>query len=281
MSDQSQFCLDLLRENDPPLYASLLFVNKEQREAAAVLQAFHFEIGRISFLVQEAMPGEIRLQWWRDVINGERDGEANANPLANALLAMIARYKLSSDGFVRYLDARVFDLYNDPMPDRDTLDAYFGETESFIYHMTALVCGVEENTSLADACGHAGVATGLERMLARFPYDRSRQRCFIPMRELEKNELNAALWYYGNTAAHNEIIKAQLVFANEHLNKARRAIKCLPKKAQAAFLPLVISSEKIRKLETQDVALVLEGKDQRPSSMKLQWALWKAAMFGV
>ena len=44
--------------------------------------------------VREPMPGEIRLQWWRDVLNGERAGEAAANPVAAALIETIARFAL-------------------------------------------------------------------------------------------------------------------------------------------------------------------------------------------
>ena len=38
------------------------------------------------------MPGEIRLQWWREVLGGVRTGEAG--PVASALMATIVRYRL-------------------------------------------------------------------------------------------------------------------------------------------------------------------------------------------
>ena len=37
---------------------------------------------------REPLPGEIRLQWWREVLGGERPGEAGAHPVAAALLGV-------------------------------------------------------------------------------------------------------------------------------------------------------------------------------------------------
>ena len=43
-------------------------------------------LARVREAAREPLPGEIRLQWWRDVLGGERTGEAGANPVAAALL---------------------------------------------------------------------------------------------------------------------------------------------------------------------------------------------------
>ena len=42
---------------------------------------------RVREAAREPLPGEIRLQWWTDVLSGERREEASANPVAAALLA--------------------------------------------------------------------------------------------------------------------------------------------------------------------------------------------------
>ncbi len=109
----------------------------------------------------------------RRKVRGETAGEANANPLARELLDVIARHDLPRDGFERYLDARQFDLYNDAMPDRTSLEAYFGETESFILKLSASVAGISADSNLADACGHGGVAIGLARRLKLLAHDRA------------------------------------------------------------------------------------------------------------
>ena len=119
-----------------------------------MLYAFDAEISRIPKLVSEPMPGEIRIQWWKDLI-ASRDG-SKASPLANSLKELIAQHNLPRETFHTYLDARIFDLYNDPMPDIGTFEGYLGETISLILQNICLVAGEKQSTKLADVCGHAG-----------------------------------------------------------------------------------------------------------------------------
>ncbi len=44
---------------------------------------------------QPADAGELRLQWWRDLIEGEARGEASANPVAVALIDTVERHDVS------------------------------------------------------------------------------------------------------------------------------------------------------------------------------------------
>ncbi|MBA5828080.1 squalene/phytoene synthase family protein, partial [Escherichia coli] len=70
---------------------------------------------------------EIRLQWWRDVLTGGGEGsrgEAEANPVAAELLRAITHHNLPIEAFVRLIDAHVFDVYEDPMPDMAALEAH-------------------------------------------------------------------------------------------------------------------------------------------------------------
>ena len=65
------------------------------RDALFALYAFNLEIARVRDLAREPMPGEIRLQWWREVLSGERGGEAAAHPVAAALRETLARHGIS------------------------------------------------------------------------------------------------------------------------------------------------------------------------------------------
>ena len=51
------------------------------------------------------MPCEIRLQWWREVLEGERTGEAAANPVAASLLKTLA-HDISTHPFERVATTR-------------------------------------------------------------------------------------------------------------------------------------------------------------------------------
>lgn len=273
--------MDLIRESDPALYASLLFLPPSQRMDAAVLHAFHQEIARIQYIVREPMSGEIRLQWWRDIIKGERSGEAKANPLADALQKVIANNNLPPDGFSRYLDARVFDVYNDPMPDLATLEGYFGETESFIFQMVALCGGAEQTSKLADACGHAGCAAGLVRALMRMAHDRDRQRCYPPADLLNAAGLTTEDWLSGTTHAHKVAVEAFMGLAKDHYQKARAAITSLPKQERAAFLPLALAKQQLKYISKAGPDAVLAGNIPVASPLSFQMSLWKSVLFGI
>src|SRR5262249_58705743 len=74
--------------------------------------------------VHEPLAGEIRLQWWSDVLEGEERGEVAAHPVAAALLASVARYRLGPERLKALLAARRFDLDNEPMRILADFEAY-------------------------------------------------------------------------------------------------------------------------------------------------------------
>src|ERR1700742_5251521 len=94
MQAQIDHCTALVRETDRDRYLATLFAPAEHRDALMALYAFNIEIARVREVAREPMPGEIRLQWWREVIEGERPGEAAAHPVAAALIEVMARHGL-------------------------------------------------------------------------------------------------------------------------------------------------------------------------------------------
>ncbi|RVD51143.1 phytoene/squalene synthase family protein, partial [Mesorhizobium sp. M2D.F.Ca.ET.140.01.1.1] len=86
--------------------------------------------------IHEPLPGEVRLQWWRDVIAAEGDAETG-HPIADALRATVAVSHLPKAAFDNMLEARIFDLYDDPMPSRTDLEGYCGETAAALIQLAA------------------------------------------------------------------------------------------------------------------------------------------------
>ena len=152
-----------LRRADPDRYLSALYAPEDKRGPLFALYAFNAEIASVRDRIHEPLPGEIRLQWWRDAIAAQSPAAAAGHPLATALLETIARYDLPHKAFEGYLEARIFDLYDDPMPSRTDLEGYCGETASALIQLAALVLdrqaapGAATSRSIS-ASGSSGVS---------------------------------------------------------------------------------------------------------------------------
>ena len=145
--------MELVRAADRDRYLAALYAPEDRRGALFALYAFNAEIAGIRDRVSEALPGEIRLQWWRDVIAAQDASAGAGHPVAEALLEAIERHGLPRPAFENYLDARIFDLYDDPMPSRSDLEGYCGETAAALIQLSAMILDPE---AAADACGTGG-----------------------------------------------------------------------------------------------------------------------------
>jgi phytoene synthase len=139
MQGNFEHCAALVREGDRDRYLATLLAPAAHRDALFALYAFNVEIARVRELAREPMPGEIRLQWWREMLSGERDGEAAAHPVAAALRATLAQYALPSQRLIDLIEARSFDLYDDPMASLAELEGYARQTAGTIYEFAARI----------------------------------------------------------------------------------------------------------------------------------------------
>ncbi len=85
----------------------------------------------------EPLLGEIRFQYWRDVLTGERG--ADEAPVAAALLDTLERFGLPREKLISLIDARLFDLYDAPMPSVAALEAYAKATAGSLFHLAATI----------------------------------------------------------------------------------------------------------------------------------------------
>ena len=91
MDEAYAHCEALVRAADKDRYLAALFVPAAARPHVFVLYAFNAELAAVRERAREPLAGEVRLQWWREAIEGSRGGEAAANPVAAALLDTIER----------------------------------------------------------------------------------------------------------------------------------------------------------------------------------------------
>lgn len=180
-------CAALVRDGDRDRYYAALFAPAAARPHLFALYAFSGEVARVRDAVSSPMPGEIRLQWWRDLLRGQVRGDASAHPVAAALGDTIERFHLPRQALADLVDARGFDLYDDIWPTTGDLEGYLGETSSALMRLAALVLAGGADPGGADTTGHAGVAYGLVGLLRAFPFHAGRGQIFLPHDILDRN----------------------------------------------------------------------------------------------
>src|SRR5689334_19205998 len=180
MDDHFKYCAAQVREFDRDRYLAALFAPADKRNALFALYAFNIEMSRVRDLARGPMPGEIRLQWWREVISGERDGEAGANPVAAALRQVLANYRVPAEKLADLVEARRFDVYDDPMTSFAAFQSYASRCIGPIFELSGhILCG-EPQPALAALALDAAQAQLIADVLALLPRHAAHRQLYIP-----------------------------------------------------------------------------------------------------
>jgi len=267
-------CGGLVQKHDADRHVAILFAPADRRQHLHALQAFSLEIAGIRAAAKEPMPGEIRLQWWRDILNGERDGEANGHPVAMAIRATIASNSLPLQPFLDLIEARAFDLYDDPPPDWNALEGYCGETSSALYRLASIILAKGEDPGGADAAGHAGVAYALTGLLRAFPWHARRGQVFIPRSLLDAVGLDREDIVSGTDNPQLRAALAEMrARTRHHLAKARVLKVGLRPEIGPAFLPLAMVDRYLKPMESRSYkpyATIIEV-----ANCLRVWTMWR------
>jgi phytoene synthase len=270
MRDAFDHCAELVRTVDRDRFIASLFAPAERRGALHALYAFNAEVARVREVAHTALPGEIRLQWWSDVVNRERDDEANANPVAAALLATVERYHLGRDVLLDLIEARRFDLYEDTMRTLDNVEAYLRRTSSSLTWLAALILAGAEFEAVATP---AGIASGLAQILRALPVHVARRQLYLPTEILERHQVHLHDVFAGRSSPGLVAAFAELRdVARGQLAKAGQELKALPQDAMPAFLPLATVRPWLDRSARSDPFAPIELAPWRR-----QWLIWRAA----
>jgi 15-cis-phytoene synthase len=275
MQDAYRHCEQLVRAADKDRFISALFAPADKRDALHALYAFNVEIARVREAIREPMAGEIRLQWWRDVLSGERAGEAAANPVAAALLDTVARHSLPAAPLIGLIEARAFDLYDDPMPTLEALEAYLAATSSALIAQAARILTCDRPV-LAEAGRPAGLAYGTTGLLRTVARHASRRRLYVPLDVLERHGARSDDLFAGNATPAVRAALAELRIRAGAQHAAFEALMPrLPAAAAPAFLPVALVRGDLHRMERRGYDpfhTIVEAPQWRR-----QWTLWRAA----
>lgn len=266
-----------LKAADPDRYFASLLLPEPARAAVQALYAFNAEIASIRDRAKQPAAGEIRLQWWADALAGEGHGDVRQNPTADALLSAVGEYGLPIPPLLRLIEARRFDLYDDPMPDLPTFEGYAGETTSVLFQLAAMILQGGQPVADGDAAGHFGVAQALAGHLVAFGHYARQGRLFLPLSVFAANGVSKGEIFAGTDSEGLSEARGRLLeIARGHLDKAHAAISKFPKKLRPAFaiLPLVrLTLERLEDSSAGPFDLPPTVPDWRKIAVMTWWVL--------
>lgn len=269
---------ETLRASDRDRYLSVLYAPEEKRIGLYALYAFNAEIAAIRDRIREPLPGEIRLQWWRDVLAAP-EGAGEGHPVAAALVKAIEANDLPRAAFENYLEARIFDLYDDPMPSRGDLEGYCGETASAIIQLAALILDPASAREHPDLAGHAGCAQAITGILRLLPLHRARGQCYLPRDVLSAAGTSPEEFVAGDAPeAGRRAVEAMVALANHHFAAFRQGARLLPETLRPAFLPLALVPAFLKSM-SRNPGQVLRAPAGM-SDLRRHWLMFRTATRG-
>jgi phytoene synthase len=273
MENHFEHCAALVREADRDRYLATLFAPADERGALFALYAFNAEISRVRALAREPMPAEIRLQWWNEVILGERAGEAAANPVAAALLATLSRHRLPAEDLIGLIEARRFDIYDEPMASVAELRTYAERSAAAIFDLAARILTGSPTSECRGIAAEAGHAQTIADMLALLPQHAARHQLYIPLDILRHDQAQADDIFALHATPELRAVLVELRFhARRHLTQVARSE--LPQQAKPAFLSLAPLWQWLLDMERPDYD---PFRPPETAPWRRQWRIWRAA----
>lgn len=269
------YCGEQVRLHDPDRFLTALYAPPARRDALLTLYAFNLEIAKVRESVSEPMLGEIRLQWWREAIEeAYGDGPVRRHAVAAPLAEVVRAHALNRELLDRMIDARAFDLGDDPPETLADLLDYARAMSSGLMRLAVEVLDAPDDAAAADAAAHVGIAWALIGLIRAMPHHLRQRRLYLPRDITEEagTDLRATreLKPTPGLAAAVERLAA---VARDELGKARAHRGAVPRAAHPALLPAALADGYLRRLRRAGYNVFDPRLAARPGLMALRLTL--------
>ncbi len=164
-------CADLVARADPDRFAALMAAPVPARARLLPLFAMNIEVSRAPWASKESMICEMRLQWWRDIVDAP---SRRAHEIAGPVYDLIQSANLPIPVLDRMISARIWDIYTDPFEDLAALLQYLDDTSGGLMWLSALALGAIP--AQEPQYRRAGLAMGIANYLRAVPQLEQRGR---------------------------------------------------------------------------------------------------------
>ena len=172
------YCAAEIRRYDRDRFLTALFAPPAIRENLFALYAFNHEIAKTRESVSEPMVGRIRLQWWREALDGIEANEPRKHEVVEALYRA-QQSGLKIESLRPLIDAREFDLDETAPATLDELVAYARKTSGKLGLTAASLLEIDDPDTLK-AVEDAGTAHAVVGLIRAIPFHSRDRRRFIP-----------------------------------------------------------------------------------------------------
>lgn len=139
-------CAALVERGDPDRFLAAMAAPADVRGRLFVLYAFNLEVARAPWMTKEPMIAEMRLQWWRDVIEEiANGGPVRAHEVSTPLAELVVETGLDPMVLDQMVEARRWDIYKETFDDDTQLFDYLEKTGGGLMWASAFALGAPKN----------------------------------------------------------------------------------------------------------------------------------------
>lgn len=215
-------CINTVKKYDPDRFFISVFANKETHHKIMALYAFNFELSHIFETISEPMMGQIRFQWWWDLVGAiyNDDKPVPPHPIAEDLETLkndIDQSLLHSliEGHEEALEP------SPPETEKDLIDLL--EKKSF--NLFRAISKIETPARDDRRFYNLSIAWGLIGIIRAIPYHARNNKIYLPVsyfKESIKPDQNKILDMKPDSEAFLKSVEKLWALAQHHLEKAEQ-----------------------------------------------------------
>lgn len=271
------YCAGQLRRHDYDRFLLCAMAQQALRPALLALYGFNLEIAKTRESVSEPMLGEIRLQWWREALDGAFKGEPRQHANVRAIASHWHGVDDAKTLMNEIIDARAFDLGDDFHESAADLEAYIRKTAGTLGVLTARCVGDQDGLQRrAEAACQAHALAGI--MLAVPAHARMR-RCLLPRDLMRDAGIQAPDLFQGKAESLPDVLRPLASRARELVSYAKENANQIPRPLRRLLLPASLAELALKDLKRANFdpfkVRVLS------SPLKKQWVLGWRVMVGA
>ena len=241
MSVIETYCASVTKKHDYDRFLITLFAKSDVRESLYSLYAFNHEVAKIREAVSEPMLGEIRLQWWREAIEGITNSNPRNHEVVLALSGTFHQHSLTADMFTKVIDARAVDIYDKNPNTFSDFKEYLSCTSGNLMEIAVWIVG-ERGSHILSLGNKAGVAWGLIGTLRALRYHISLKKISFPQDLMDEHDVSKKdIFSMEATDGLRAMVKVICQEAEGHLQEITSQKNIINKDVKPLFLLTALS----------------------------------------